>query len=95
MSQFPSLREYELLVYTLPQQFLGIRFSTLVFARRGRYLAELKGELAFTNEHQLAVDKRLTWETGALTIEVIATRSGAATRNCTGTTPNRIPMIRH
>ena len=69
MSQFQSLREYELFVYTLAQRFTTIRSATLVVARRGRYLAELKGELAFSGEHRLAVYERLTWDTGPLTIE--------------------------
>jgi hypothetical protein len=69
MSQFQSLREYELFVYTLAQRFTTIRYSTLVVARRGCYLAELKGELAFSGEHRLAVYERLTWDSGSLTIE--------------------------
>lgn len=69
MSQFQSLREYETFIYTLPQQFPSIRYSTLVVARRGRYLAELKGEIAFSGEHRLAIYERLTWDTGQLTIE--------------------------
>jgi hypothetical protein len=69
MSQFQSLREYEIFVYTLAQQFPSILYSTLVVARRGRYLAELKGELAFDRGYRLAVYERLTWDTGALTIE--------------------------
>jgi hypothetical protein len=69
MSQFQSLREYELFVYTLAQRFTTMRYSTLVVAQRGRYLAELKGELAFSGEHRLAVYERLTWDAGSLTIE--------------------------
>jgi hypothetical protein len=69
MSQFQSLREYELFVYTLTEQFPAVRYSTLVVARRGRYLAELKGELGLLDNYRLAVYERLTWDVGTLTIE--------------------------
>lgn len=69
MSQFQSLREYEIFVYTLPQRYSSLLHSTLVVAQRGRGLAELKGEIAFSGEYRLAVYERLTWDTGPLTIE--------------------------
>lgn len=47
MSPFQSLREYELFVYSLPDQFPRIVRSTLVVAQRGRYYAELAGEVLF------------------------------------------------
>jgi hypothetical protein len=68
MSQFQSLRDYEVFVYTLPQEYASIHYSTLVVARRGRFLAELKGELAFSNRCRLVVYERLTWDTGSLII---------------------------
>jgi hypothetical protein len=48
MNPFRSLREYELFVYTLPQQYPTIHHSTLVVAQRGARLAELTGEIAFS-----------------------------------------------
>ena len=69
MNPFRSPREYERFVYTLPQRFRTILRSTLVLARRGRLLAELTGEIALPGGHRLAVYERLTWDTGALTIE--------------------------
>lgn len=69
MSQFQSLREYELFVYTLSQHYPHLHYSTLVIAQRGRFLAELKGEIAFSGEHRLVVYERLTWDLGQLTIE--------------------------
>lgn len=69
MSQFQSLREYELFIYSLPEQFPSIRYSSLVVARRGRYFAELKGELVFLSNYRLAVYERLTWDDDSLTIE--------------------------
>ena len=69
MNPFQSLREYEIFVYTLPEQYASILYSTLVVARRGRYLAELKGEIVFPGGHRLAVYERLTWDAGSLTIE--------------------------
>jgi hypothetical protein len=69
MTPFQSLRDYEIFVYTLPQQFPAIRYSTLVAARRGRSLADLKGEVGFSGGYRLAIYERLTWDAGPLTIE--------------------------
>ena len=69
MSQFQSLRDYEVFVYTLPQRYSSLLHSTLVIAQRGRGLAELKGEIAFSGEYRLAIYERLIWDTGPLTIE--------------------------
>ncbi len=52
MNPFQSLREYEQFVYTLQQQFTSIHSSTLVVAQRGRYYAELAGELFFSDDSQ-------------------------------------------
>lgn len=92
MSQFQSLREYELFIYTLAQGFPTIRYSTLVVARRGRYLAELKGELAFSDEHRLAVYERLTWDSGSLTIEGYSYEVWRGNEKLYCTTPSLTPM---
>jgi hypothetical protein len=69
MNPFQSLREYELFVYALPQQFPRIVRSTLVVAQRGRFYAEVNGEIAFPAAYRLNVYERLTWDTGSLVIE--------------------------
>ena len=69
MNQFKSLPEYENFVYTLSQQYPYILHSTLIVTRRGRYMAELTGELAFPSGHRLVVYERLTWDIGPLIIE--------------------------
>ena len=69
MSPFQSLREYELFVYSLPDQFPRIVRSTLVVAQRGRYYAELAGEVLFPDGYRLNVYERLSWDAGPLTIE--------------------------
>ena len=69
MNPFQSLREYELFVYTLPQQFPRILRSTLIVAQRGRFYAEVNGEVAFSNGYRLNVYERLTWDAGPLVIE--------------------------
>ena len=69
MNPFQSLREYELFVYALPQQFPRIVRSTLVVAQRGRFYAEVNGEIAFPAGYRLDVYERLTWDTGSLAIE--------------------------
>ncbi|MBI4671422.1 MAG: hypothetical protein HY741_07100 [Chloroflexi bacterium] len=69
MNPFQSLREYELFVYSLPQQFKSIESSTLLLIQRGRHYAELTGELFFGRDFRLSVYERLVWENGGLQIE--------------------------
>lgn len=53
MNPFQSLREYELFVYALPQQYPRIVRSTLVVAQRGRFYAEVNGEIGFPDAYRL------------------------------------------
>lgn len=69
MSPFQSLREYEQFIYTLEQQFNTIQSSTLVVAQRGRYYAELTGELFFADDHRLSIYERLAWDEAEIQIE--------------------------
>jgi len=69
MNPFQSLRDYENLVYTLPQQYASIIRSTLVVIQRGRLLAEVAGDVWFAHDVRLAIYERLTWDTGSLIIE--------------------------
>lgn len=69
MNPFQSLRDYELLVYSLTEQFPSILSSTLLLVQRGRTYAELSGELIFPSGYRLSIFERLNWETGAIEIE--------------------------
>lgn len=69
MSPFQSLREYELFVYSLGEQFPQIVRSTLVVAQRGRLFAELTGEVGLRGGYRLVAYERLTWDAGTLVIE--------------------------
>jgi len=53
MSRFKSLPEYETFAYTLPQRYPFILHSTLIVTRRGQYIAELTGELAFLGGYRI------------------------------------------
>ncbi len=55
MNPFQSLREYEIFIYTLPQRFPSIVRSTLTAIHRGKYLAEVMGEVAFASDIRLSV----------------------------------------
>ena len=68
MNPFQSLRDYEEFIYTLPQQFPSISYSTLVVVHRGARMAIVSGEIAFPDEHRLVVKERLTFDTGPLTL---------------------------
>lgn len=69
ISPFQSLRHYERYVYSLAIHFPIILSSTLVIAQRGRYFAELSGEVHFPASYRLTIYERLSWETAPLTIE--------------------------
>ncbi len=69
MNPFRSLRDYELFVYTLPQQFPSILRSTLIVAQRGPLFAVLTGELIFSEGLRLVVYERLTWDDRDVNIE--------------------------
>lgn len=58
MNPFRSLRDYEVWIYSLPQRFSAIAYSTLLLAQRGRQLAELTGEIAFSAGCRLVVYER-------------------------------------
>ena len=69
MNPFQSLRDYELFVYTLQQQYPQIITSTLVVAQRGRLFAELTGEVILPDNHRLTIYERLVWDTDVIHIE--------------------------
>ena len=69
MKPFQSLRHYERYIYSLASQFPRILGSTLVVVQRGRFFAELTGEVHFPGGYRLSVYERLSWEVGPLTIE--------------------------
>ena len=69
MNPFRSLRDYEFFVYSLPGRFRQVSQSTLTVQQRGRYHAELAGEIHLHNGSRLNVYERLAWENdGVLTI---------------------------
>jgi hypothetical protein len=51
--------DYELFLYTLPDQFESIRSSTVTFVRRGNSLARVSGEIAFDHEIRLVIVERI------------------------------------
>jgi hypothetical protein len=68
MSALQSLREYEQFIYSLAERHPEILQSTLTIQRRGRRLAELRGEVVLRNGVRLRVYERLAWETGTVTL---------------------------
>lgn len=61
--------DYELFLYTLTQQFLSVRRSTVTFVRRGASLARIAGELYFDNDIRLIVRERILYDRLPLTID--------------------------
>ena len=68
MNPYRSLREYEEFIYTLPQQFSSVVYSTLVAIRRGARMVTVSGELVFPAGYRLVVRERLTFERGPLVL---------------------------
>ena len=68
MNHYRSLREYEEFIYTLPQRFPSIVYSTLVAVRRGARMVTVFGELMFPAGYRLVVRERLTFESGPLVL---------------------------
>ena len=68
MNHLNSLAEYEEFIYTLPQQYPAIDYSTLVIARRGVATATLRGEVIFSGGVRLVVGERLMLDAGVLRI---------------------------
>ena len=55
----PSLEEYEILVYTLQQDFQHIEASTLLFKRTSSNSAQVTGWIYFENNIKLRVVETL------------------------------------
>lgn len=54
-----TLEDYEVFLYTLPEQFKSIRHSTLALVRRGTSLARVSGELHFDHGFRLVLVERI------------------------------------
>lgn len=53
--------DYELFTYTLTEQFLSVRGSTVTFVRLGATLARVSGELRFDHNIRLVVRERILY----------------------------------
>jgi hypothetical protein len=62
----PSLPEYELQVYSLPDRYSKIQHSTLVVVRRGPAFAELSGTVEFEGGITLTVWEDLNFVRGVI-----------------------------
>lgn len=95
MNPFQSLHDYECFVYALQTQFLEITSSTLIIKRRGKFFAELSGELRFRNGHWLVVYERLSWNDSAVHIAGYGYEVWHGREKLFCTTANPTPMNRH
>lgn len=51
----PTFEEYEKLVFTLPEQYASIRYSTLIFQRLEPFSAIVRGEVFFERDIHMRV----------------------------------------
>ena len=63
---FPTITEYENLVYDLPNKYPEIEFSNLVLKRVGFALCYLEGEVHFPNDIKLSVDETIDFDNNAI-----------------------------
>lgn len=68
MTPFQSLRDYEHFVYTLQQNYPLMKSSSFVVVRRGKHVAQLRGEMVFTHGFRVTVNERLTEEDNGVEI---------------------------
>ena len=54
-----TAENYEIFLYTLPQQFPSIQRSTITFVRRGVSLARVAGQLFFAQDFKMVVRERI------------------------------------
>lgn len=66
MPNFPSLEDYEQLVYGLPQKYPEIAFSSLRVYTTGRGTALLRGSVSFRNGLELRVLETLDFVAGCI-----------------------------
>ena len=57
-----SIETYEVFVYSIQEQFLQVKISTLALKRSGKMFGELSGQLLFKNDIRLFVKERLDYK---------------------------------
>ncbi len=65
---FPSIENYEYIVYNLPYEYPQIEFSTLTLIRIGYSLCVLEGEIHFPNHVKLGVYEIVDFDNGAIEV---------------------------
>ena len=64
MNPLQSLPDYEQFVYTLPQRYASIRYSTLTVIRRGAAIARLTGTVELVGGYRLVAREKLSFAEG-------------------------------
>ncbi len=57
-----TAEDYELFLYTIPEQFLSVKLSMLTFIRKGASLARVAGEIYFDKQIRLIVRERILYD---------------------------------
>ena len=89
-----TIKDYELFIYTLTEQFPVIQRSTLRLIRRGTTLARVEGELYFTKDVWIAIRERIVYHRLPAVIDEYGYEIRQKEKNYTGTILNHILMIR-
>lgn len=69
MNPFRTLADYELFLYSLPEQFPAIRHTTITLVRLGATLARVSGELHFAGGLRLVIRERVLYQRQPLVVD--------------------------
>ena len=66
MTKLTSIEDYEIFLYTFPNKYNEIEYSTLVLKRYSRYIAEVSGTIFFKNNVKLSVKELIDFRKGVI-----------------------------
>ena len=69
MNPFRTLADYELFLYSLPEQFPAIRHTTITLVCLGASLARVSGELHFDGGFRLVIRERVLYHRQPLALD--------------------------
>ena len=63
---FPTVEDYEQLIYAIPELYRTVELATLVLIRLGRTVGELRGFLHFSDDIVLGVSEEIDFARGVI-----------------------------
>ncbi|MBL7092684.1 hypothetical protein ISS22_01795 [candidate division KSB1 bacterium] len=66
MAKLTSIEDYEIFLYSLPNNYREIEYSTLVVKRYNRSIAEVSGTIFFKNNIKLSIKELIDFRKGVI-----------------------------